>query len=37
MRPLDIPEVLIVIGLLGLLGFAVHQWTNHRSDAGGHR
>jgi len=32
MRPLDIPEMLIVLGLLGTLGLALYNWT-HRKDA----
>ena len=26
MRPLDVPEVLIIIGLVGLIGLGVHNW-----------
>jgi hypothetical protein len=36
MRPLDIPEVLIVLGLLGTVGLAFYNWT-HRKDVHRHR
>ncbi len=32
MRPLDIPEILIVIGLVAILAWAVYNWR-HRSHA----
>jgi len=37
MRPLDVPEVMIILGLLGILGFAVYNWTHRRSDVGRNR
>jgi hypothetical protein len=37
MRPLDIPEVLIILGLLGSIGLAVYNWTHHRADERRHR
>ena len=37
MRPLDIPEVLIVLGLLGTLGLAVYNWMHRKADVGRHR
>jgi hypothetical protein len=27
MGPLDVPEILIAVGVLGLLAWAVHNWT----------
>jgi hypothetical protein len=37
MWPRDIPEVLIVIGLLGSLGLALYNWMHRGADAGKHR
>jgi hypothetical protein len=33
MWPHDIPEVLIVLGLLGSLGLAAYNWTHRKADA----
>jgi hypothetical protein len=30
MRPLNIPDVLIVLGLLGTLGLVLYNWTHPR-------
>ena len=32
MRPLDIPEVLIILGLLGSFGLAAYNWKHRKSD-----
>jgi hypothetical protein len=32
MRPLDIPEVLIILGVLGTIGLAVYNWTHRKAD-----
>ena len=37
MRPLDIPEVLIILGLLGTIGLALYNWNHHRADVRKHR
>jgi hypothetical protein len=37
MRPLDIPEVLIILGLLGTLGLALYNWNHRKPDAHKHR
>jgi len=29
MGPLDVPEVLIILGLLGLFGLVIHNWLHH--------
>jgi hypothetical protein len=33
MWQLDVPEMLIVLGLLGTLGLAVYNWTHRKTDA----
>lgn len=37
MRPLDVPEVLIILGLLGGVGLAFYNWTRHHADGRRHR
>ena len=37
MRPLDVPEVLIILGLLGTAGLAVYNWMNRKAHLGKHR
>jgi hypothetical protein len=37
MRPLDVPEVLIVLGFLGSIGLAVYNWTHRKPDVRRHR
>jgi hypothetical protein len=37
MRPHDVPEVLILLGLLGALGLALYNWTHRKMDAGRRR
>jgi hypothetical protein len=37
MRPLDIPEMLIVLGLLGTFGLAVYNWSQPKADVRKHR
>jgi hypothetical protein len=37
MRPLDVPEVLIILGLLGSIGLAVYNWNHRKADARKHR
>jgi hypothetical protein len=32
MWPHDVPEVLIVLGLLGSIGLALHNWVHHRAE-----
>jgi hypothetical protein len=34
MWPHDVPEVLIVLGLLGSIGLAVYNWMHRKSDVG---
>jgi len=34
MRPHDVPEVLIVLGVLGSLGLALYNWAHRKPDAG---
>lgn len=31
MGALDVPELLIIVGLLGLVGLGVHNWMLHHS------
>jgi hypothetical protein len=31
MRPHDIPEVLIILGVVGSLGLAVYNWTQSQT------
>jgi len=33
MWPHDVPEVLIVIGILGSIGLALYNWVHRKSDA----
>lgn len=33
MRSLDVPEMLIIAGLLGTLGLAIYNWTHHKPNA----
>jgi hypothetical protein len=33
MLPHDVPEVLIVLGLLGSIGLAVYNWMHRKRDA----
>jgi hypothetical protein len=33
MWPHDVPEVLIVLGLLGSIGLAVYNWKHRKRDA----
>ena len=28
MRPLDVPEMLIILGLVALLAWGLHNWTH---------
>ena len=37
MRPLDIPEVLIILGVLGGLGQAIYNRKHRQADAGKQR
>jgi hypothetical protein len=37
MGPLDVPEVLIILGLLGGLGLAAYNWTHHHPGIPRHR
>ena len=37
MWPHDVPEVLIVLGLLGGIGLAVYNWAHRKEDARRHR
>ena len=37
MRPHDVPEVLIILGLLGSIGLAVYNWTHRKADVHKHR
>jgi hypothetical protein len=37
MWPHDVPEVLIVLGLLGSLGLAVYNWMHRKEDVRKHR
>jgi hypothetical protein len=37
MGSLDIPEVLIILGLLGSLGLAVYNWTHQHPNLPRHR
>ena len=32
MRPPDVPEVLIILGLLGSFGLAIYNWTHRHPD-----
>jgi len=36
-RPHDVPEVLIILGLLGSIGLAAYNWVHRRADVGKHR
>ncbi|MGA3026694.1 MAG: hypothetical protein ABSF98_18185 [Bryobacteraceae bacterium] len=31
MRPLDVPEILILLGVVGGLAWAVHNWFHRRA------
>jgi hypothetical protein len=33
MRPLDVPEILILLGIVGVLAWAVHNWIHRRTGA----
>jgi len=33
MPPLDIPEVLIILGFLGCFGLAIYNWAQRHADA----
>lgn len=37
MWPHDVPEVLIVLGLLGSLGLGVYNWMHRKEDVRKHR
>ena len=37
MRPPDVPEVLIALGLLGFIGLAIYNWTHRQQDVPRHR
>jgi hypothetical protein len=37
MWPHDVPEVLIVLGLLGSIGLAFYNWTRRKPDVPRHR
>ena len=36
-RPLDIPEVLIILGTLGGFGLALYNWMHRQPDVRKHR